>query len=141
MTPTPADPLTGGCGCGAVRMAISRPFVDAGYCHCQRCQRRTGTAASLNAMVPADGFAVVAGGEHVRTWRLEDGAPKAFCERCGGALYAGDPTVDELVTVRIGALDADPGIAPRWRQWLSSAPAWQPIVDDGLPRFPRRRPL
>ena len=40
--------LTGGCGCGAVRFEISEPFASANYCHCTRCQRRTGTAASAN---------------------------------------------------------------------------------------------
>jgi hypothetical protein len=43
------------------------------------------------------------------------------------------------VGVRFGALDGDPGIAPRWRQWLSSAPDWAPIPDDGLPRYPETR--
>jgi hypothetical protein len=43
------------------------------------------------------------------------------------------------VGVRLGALDGDPGIAPRWRQWLSSAPGWAPIPDDGLPRYPETR--
>ena len=40
--------LTGGCNCGAIRFEVTAPLVDAGYCHCTRCQRRTGTAASLN---------------------------------------------------------------------------------------------
>ena len=36
-------PLTGGCNCGAVRFEVTAPLVKAGYCHCQRCQRRSGT--------------------------------------------------------------------------------------------------
>ncbi len=35
--------LTGGCGCGAVRFEISEPLTAAAYCHCTRCQVRTGT--------------------------------------------------------------------------------------------------
>ena len=50
---------------------------------------------------------------------------------CGRASRAG-----RVVGVRFGALHGDPGIAPQWRQWLSSAPDWVPIPDDGLPRFP-----
>ena len=41
-------PLTGGCGCGAVRFEVTAPLQSATYCHCRRCQRRTGTAASAN---------------------------------------------------------------------------------------------
>ena len=36
-------PITGGCGCGAVRFEVWKPFVSAAYCHCTRCQRRTRT--------------------------------------------------------------------------------------------------
>ena len=41
--------------------------------------------------------------------------------------------------MRLGAMDADPGIRPRWHQWVSSAPEWEPLPDDGLPRFQGRR--
>jgi hypothetical protein len=41
--------------------------------------------------------------------------------------------------VRLGALDGDPGIRPQWRQWLESAPEWEPIPEDGLPRYPQQR--
>jgi hypothetical protein len=40
-----------------------------------------------------------------------------------------------VMGVRFGALHGDPGITPRWRQWISSAAEWAPIPDDGLPRF------
>jgi hypothetical protein len=41
------DPsTTGACLCGGVRFELTEPARAAGYCHCTRCQRRTGTAAS-----------------------------------------------------------------------------------------------
>jgi hypothetical protein len=48
MTTTPL-PLSGGCGCGAVRFEVRAPLVSASYCHCSCCRRRTGTAASPQA--------------------------------------------------------------------------------------------
>ena len=36
-------PMTGGCPCGGVRWELTQPPVGASYCHCTRCQRRTGT--------------------------------------------------------------------------------------------------
>jgi hypothetical protein len=42
-------PLTGGCNCGAVRFEVTAPLALASYCHCKRCQRRSGAAASANA--------------------------------------------------------------------------------------------
>jgi hypothetical protein len=134
--PSPDAPLTGSCACGAVAFEVTAPFQTAGYCHCKRCQRRSGALWSLNAMAPAEGFEIVRGREVVRTWAPLDGLPKAFCGECGGHLYSDGG--DERV-VRLGAVDADPGIRPQWHQWLESAPDWEPIPDDGLPRFERRR--
>ena len=42
---------TGGCLCGGVRFHLTEPATDAGYCHCTRCQRRTGAAASPQARI------------------------------------------------------------------------------------------
>jgi len=43
------DFLTGGCNCGAVRFEVTGRLAIATYCHCKRCQRRSGAAASANA--------------------------------------------------------------------------------------------
>ena len=137
--PSPDAPLTGGCACGTVRFEVTAPFDSAGYCHCKRCQRRSGALWALNAAVPADAFAITEGADAVRTWSPPDGLPKAFCAHCGGHVFAGDPGAGPVVGVRLGAVDDDPGIRPGWHQWVESAPAWEPIPDDGLPRFEQRR--
>jgi hypothetical protein len=138
--PSPEAPLTGGCACGTVRFAVTAPFESAGFCHCHRCQRRTGTLASLNAVVEAAGFALVAGRDAVRTWRPPTGNPKSFCGECGGHVFTGDLEGAAPIGVRLGALDDDPGIAPSWRQWLESVPDWHPpLPDDGTERFRRSR--
>jgi hypothetical protein len=137
MPPSPDDPLTGRCACGTVTFRVTSPFRTAGYCHCKRCQRRTGALWSYNAQVPADAFEIVTGRGSVRVWEPPDGLPKAFCTTCGGHLYSDGGAV---IGVRLGAVDGDPGIRPTWRQWLESAPEWEPIPDDGVPRHqgPRR---
>jgi hypothetical protein len=133
-------PLTGGCLCGAVRYELSAPPVAAGYCHCTRCQRRTGTAASITA-APAPGtFRLVAGEEHVREWRPEQGWSKAFCTLCGSALWSRDPDQPDGYGIRMGTFDRDPGIRPSYRQHLASAVAWEPVPDDGLAHFDGPRP-
>jgi hypothetical protein len=134
--PSSDSPLTGACPCGSVAFEVSAPFTTAGYCHCKRCQRRSGALWSLNGIVPSDGYRIVRGREDVRVWEPPDGLPKAFCGVCGGQLYSDG---GDFIVVRLGAVDGDPEIRPEWRQWLESAPDWEPIPDDGLPRFERRR--
>ena len=128
--------LTGGCLCGSVRYEISEPLVSAAYCHCTRCQRRTGAAASAQARVAPGSLRVVQGEELVREWAPEDGWPKAYCSACGSALWSRSPIEDDLFSVRLGTFDTDPGIRPQWRQFVAYAAPWEPIPDDGLPRYP-----
>jgi hypothetical protein len=131
--------IEGSCMCGQVRFQIDAPFTTAGYCHCGRCQHRTGTFSSASCFAPASAVTVLRGEELIRTWKPEDGFPKSFCSNCGGHVWAGVPGGDGLVAVRAGTLEGDPGIAPQWHQWMSSVPDWHPVPDDGLPRYPRVR--
>ncbi len=132
-------PLTGRCLCGSVRFEVTAPLVSAGYCHCTRCQRRTGTAASAGARIAPGSFRITAGEELVRSYQPPDGFAKDFCSRCGGALWSRHPDDPSVISIRLGAFDGDPGIRPRWHQWVESAPDWEAIPDDGLPRFAQQR--
>jgi hypothetical protein len=90
----------------------------------------------MNGILGASGVELLSGAGELRTWRPATGLPKSFCGVCGGHVYSGDlGAADGVVGVRFGALHDDPGIAPRWRQWMASATPWAPIPDDGLPRF------
>ena len=132
-------PLTGGCNCGAVRFEVTAPLVSASYCHCKRCQRRSGAAASPNAH-PAEGsFRIAQGTATLRMWQPEGGGEKWFCGECGSSLFARNPSHANPIGIRMGAFDADPGIRPSARQFVASAAPWEPIPDDGLPRFPESR--
>lgn len=135
-----APTLTGGCGCGAIRFEIDEPLVSARYCHCTRCQRRTGTGASASGAVVPGSFRVVQGEDRLRAWKPEGGHEKWFCGDCGSALFTRDPQDAERVGVRLGAVDGDPGVRPSARQFVAYAASWETIPDDGLPRYPERRP-
>jgi hypothetical protein len=128
-------PLTGGCLCEGVRYEITEPLQSSGYCHCKRCQRRSGAAASPQARIAPGSMRLVSGAELVRGWQPPDhGFAKFFCTNCGSQLWSESPD-GATRAVRLGTFDGDPGIRPTDRQWLSSAAAWETVPDDGLPRF------
>lgn len=128
--------LTGACLCGGVRYEVTEPLTDANYCHCTRCQRRTGTAASANARVQPGSFRITQGEELVKAWDPGDGGfPKAFCTNCGSALYSKHPTDPDILAIRLGTVDGDPGIRPSKHQRVETAAVWEAIPDDGLPRY------
>ena len=142
MSETGADPgrLTGGCMCGAVRFELAGPLHDARYCHCTRCQRRTGTAASANASIERGSLTLLSGGDLIRAWRPPDGYERLFCGECGSALFGRGRDDPEDLTVRLGAIDGDPGVRPGFRQFVESAAPWETLPDDGLRRYERRPP-
>ena len=132
--------MTGRCLCGGVRFELTAPPVAANYCHCTRCQRRTGTAASAQALIEPGSLRIVAGDELVKSYQPSDGFAKDFCSECGSGLWSRDPASGEVSGVRFGLFDDDPGIRPQLRQFVAYAAAWEPIPDDGLPRYAERRP-
>ena len=133
-------PLTGGCLCGAVRFEVTEPLVSSGYCHCTRCQRRTGTAASPGARIAPGSLRVLSGEEHIRAYEPDEGFAKVFCSACGSALWSRSQEDPDVFSIRLGAFDDDPGIRPTYRQFVAYAAPWEPIPDDGLERFPESRP-
>jgi hypothetical protein len=134
-------PLTGGCACGAVRFEVDAPLTGAVYCHCTRCQRRTGSAAAAAGRARPGSFRILTGEEHLRTWAPGDGFEKVFCGACGSALFARSPSDPDVVAPRLGAFDRDPGVRPTARQFVAYAAEWEPIPDDGLTRYPERAPV
>jgi hypothetical protein len=133
------EPLTGHCMCGAVHVRIDGPLLGAAYCHCKRCQRRTGTAFSVSGLTEPGSLEVTSGSEHVATYHPpDDGWLKSYCTVCGSQLYTANPENEELIAVRMGILDADPGVRPSVHQFVAYAAPWLPLPDDGLPRFPER---
>jgi hypothetical protein len=133
--------IQGGCLCGRVRFELEAPPTVAGYCHCTRCQRRTGTGSSAQARIDGRTFRMVSGAELVRGWRPPDrGFEKCFCTECGAHLFSRNPDDPKQMSIRMSAFDEDPGVRPSYRQFVAYAAAWDPIPDDGLERFPESRP-
>jgi hypothetical protein len=129
-------PLTGRCNCGAVRYEVTAPLLEASYCHCRRCQRRTGTGSSSSARPASGSFRIIAGQERLNAWTPSDGWEKWFCGDCGSAMFSRNPDDPEQIGIRMGTFDGDPVVRPRYRQFVASAAPWEPIPDDGLPRYP-----
>jgi hypothetical protein len=129
--------LTGACACGGVRYEVTEPFVSSSYCHCTRCQRRSGRGASANARAAEGSFRIVQGEELVKCWDPGGGGfEKCFCSNCGSGLFSRHPETKGEIGVRLGTVDGDPGIRPAKHQFTAYAAVWEPIPDDGLPRFP-----
>ena len=122
--------LTGGCLCGAIRYAISAPVAGLRACHCRNCQKASGGAGTVNAVVPSESFRITKGTPR----RYNDSATQSgrtlcrhFCGECGAPLYSRrDPDVG-IVVVRAGSLDDSSALKITTNIWTASAQPWAHI--------------
>jgi hypothetical protein len=135
MTDTRAFILDGGCTCRAVRYRMtSRPlFVHC--CHCRWCQRETGAAFALNAMIEADRV-VLLGGEPVVVDTPSNsgrGQKIARCPTCQVALWSNYGGAGDLVRfVRVGTTDDPDRLPPDIHIFTSSKQPWV-VLPAGTP--------
>jgi hypothetical protein len=54
-------------------------------------------------------------------------------------MFSRDPGDPDSVGIRMGTFDRDPGVRPSVRKFVAYAVPWEPIPDDGLPRYPEAR--
>jgi hypothetical protein len=120
---------------------VTAPFRRANHCHCSRCRKHSGTFGLTQGRVPRESFRLVAGEDLIRVYRPPDGGSvKAFCSDCGSSLFGGTWPDGPEVSIRLGALDDDPGIRPQYRSFTESRAPWDEIPDDGLERYPGPAP-
>lgn len=131
--------VRGSCLCGGVRYEVTGPFLRAGHCHCSRCRKHSGAAASTQGRVLRQDFRLISGADLIRSYQPDGGAVKAFCSVCGSSLFGGSWPEGPEVSIRLGSVDGDPGIRPQDHTHVDSRAPWDEI-HDGLPQYPGPRP-
>ena len=127
----------GGCACGEIRYRLhARPIV-VHCCHCHRCQRETGSAFALNALLEAANFELVQGIAEKLTRPTESGLGQDvhFCPSCRTAVwsvYSG--AGPGAVFIRAGTLDNPYLCPPGVHIYTESKQEWV-ILPDGVPAF------
>lgn len=137
-----SSPSVGGsCLCGAVKYAISLPFVTFDYCHCSRCRKASGSAHTSNLIADPTHFKWTSGADFVVRYDLSQAQSFAtsFCRRCGSPLPHKTRSGREMI-VPAGSLDDDPSIRPAHRIFWDSRAVWW-SAEENLPRFTEYPPV
>jgi hypothetical protein len=128
--------LKGRCGCGAgtYRMKTFPMFVHC--CHCSECQRQTGAAYVLNAIIEADRVEFDGPvSEHELPTPSGKGQIITRCENCGVAVFSSYMIrLGKLRYVRVGTLDDPDQCPPDVQIFTSSKQDWVPLSED-IPTF------
>ena len=129
--------LNGSCLCGAIRFTISVPVTDLRACHCRNCQKASGAAGSVNAVVPSAAFSVNKGTPKRYTAVADSGRTlhRYFCGDCGSPIYSQREATPEMVVVRAGAFDNPGEMKIGAHIWTQSARPWS-YIDPAATRHP-----
>ena len=128
--------MTANCLCGGIQISVSGKVGPLVYCHCSRCQRASGTAFSANVNVRRQYWQYTSGAELVREFESSPGVYRAFCSNCGSPVYSRWDAEPEMLRLRLGLLEQDPGRRALAHFWVGSKAKWFEI-SDSLPQFER----
>ena len=80
---------SGGCQCGAIRYEISGPPVAIYACHCTECQKQSGSAFAMGAVIPQEHFRITKGNPKMFARKISPSKTMEcwFCTDCGTRLY------------------------------------------------------
>ena len=120
------DLMEGGCGCGALRYRLSSPPMFVHCCHCRDCQRQTGTAFVLNALIEADRVELVCGEPRPIAMATDSGRPHHIfrCAECQTAVWSVYGGRAQVRFVRVGTLDDPTRVAPDVHIYVRSKLPW-----------------
>ena len=128
--------MKGHCTCGAVAYRLTRKPLITHACHCTWCQRETGTAFALNAMIETEALEVSGAVEGIVTSSASGkGQIVARCPTCRVALYSHYAGAGRLMAfVRVGTLADLAACPPDAHIFTESKLPWV-VLDPETPAF------
>jgi len=127
---------TGGCICGAVRYKLLDDPLFVHVCHCTECQRDSGGAFQVTALMLAKDFQLT-GQECTYSYvtRKSGNNYKQYrCEVCCCTLAGINTSQATVMVVRPGTIDDTSDVRPGAHIWTREKQSWFAIPDD-VPSF------
>jgi hypothetical protein len=127
--------LTGGCSCGQVRYELLDKPMRVHCCHCNDCQRHTGSAFVLNAIIESSAIKMLCGKPEAVPVRRASGPHDIYrCPKCKVALWSVYGGRSQIRFVRVGTLDHPSAIRPDIHIYTETKVPWLKLPK-GTPSF------
>ena len=126
----------GGCSCGAVRYRLTSDPIWVNCCHCTLCQRQTGSAFVINALIEVDRIETLQGEFEVTEVASGSGAPHDLyrCSQCRVVVWSDYGRKRPIRFVRVGTLDDSSALPPNVHVWVKSKLDWV-VIPEGAPQY------
>ncbi len=123
--------LEGGCACGAVRYGLTDAPMFVNCCHCRSCQRETGSAFVINALIERSRLGVTGETDAVAT-PSDSGTPQIIhrCRVCQLSLWSHYGGRIAVAFVRAGTLDHPDAVRPSAHIFTRSKLPWVVLPTD-----------
>ena len=135
--------LEGGCTCRSVRYRVTAKPLFVHCCHCRWCQRESGSAFALNAMVEAGRVELLQGSPIVIDIPSNSGKGQKVtrCPECQIALWSNYGGAGAAVRfVRVGTLDKPDSMPPDIHIFTDSKQPWV-VLPEGVTAMPGYYPI
>lgn len=125
----------GGCTCGYIRYRmLSKPLI-VHCCHCSWCQRETGSAFALNALIENNRLELLKGEVTIidTPSHSRKGQKIARCPECQTAVWSHYATLNKKITfIRVGTLDKPNSMPPDIHIYTSTKQPWVTLQANSL---------
>ena len=130
------DTAEGRCACGAIGYRLLSAPIFVHCCHCKDCQRQTGSAFVINALIEADRVVLLSGDPQPVAVPTDSGRPHDIypCPRCQTAVWSHYGGIAKLCFMRVGTLDDPAAFQPDVHIYTRSKLPWV-ALPAGVPVF------
>ncbi|MDJ0610479.1 MAG: GFA family protein [Kiloniellales bacterium] len=122
--------VEGGCLCGRVRYALTKPISSVVHCHCRMCRRASGALMVTWLTLPIGGFAITRGSLH--DYDSSAHARRGLCGNCGTQISFWTRFSPDDIDITLGSLDHPEAFQASGNIWTSARIPWL-TVDPDLP--------
>ena len=134
--------FSGGCNCGGVRYEFEAESLGTGVCHCQTCQRQTGTSFSILTIV-AESTVRYTSDKTLKSYVSKgdsgEDVIRQFCGECGSPILSLPKAAPGMAILKAGTLDNAREFEPAMHMFVEDAQSWFQL-EKGLPQFPQMPP-
>lgn len=118
--------LKGACCCRQIQYRLASDPIFVQCCHCTDCQRHTGGAFAINAMIETDRIQLLSGAPEAVSMPTESGRPHDIyrCPTCRVALWSDYGRRPQLRFIRVSTLDRPHHIQPALHIFVRSKVPW-----------------
>ena len=117
--------LRGGCSCSKVRYELLAAPIRVHCCHCTDCQRHTGSAFVINAIIETSAIRMIRGAlEAVPVPRAYGPHDIYRCRKCKVAVWSDYGRRPQIRFVRVGTLDNPSAVRPEIHIYTRTKVPW-----------------